>query len=60
MGEHAKYPNTPQTAADMNDILDALGQKDMIYWGFSYGSLIRQTYAGLFSEQSKRVIIMVS
>lgn len=57
MGEHARYLNTPQTAADMNDILNALGQKDMIYWGFSYGSLLGQTYAGLFPERSKRVII---
>lgn len=57
MGKHAKYLNTPQTAADMNYILDALGQKDMIYWGFSYGSLLGQTYAGLFPERSKRVII---
>ncbi|KAJ5778119.1 Alpha/Beta hydrolase protein [Penicillium odoratum] len=57
MGEYAKYLNTPQTAADMNSILDALGQKDMIYWGFSYGSLLGQTYATLFPERSKRVII---
>ncbi|OQE28303.1 hypothetical protein PENSTE_c003G00669 [Penicillium steckii] len=57
MGEYAKYLNTPQTAADMNDILDALGQEDMIYWGFSYGSLLGQTYAGLFPERSKRIII---
>lgn len=57
MGEYAKYLNTPQTAADMNSILDALGQQDMIYWGFSYGSLLGQTYAGLFPERSKRIII---
>ena len=57
MGEYAKYLNTPQTAADMDSILDALGQEDMIYWGFSYGSLLGQTYAGLFPERSKRVII---
>ena len=57
MGEHAKYINTPQTAADMNNILDALGQRDMIYWGFSYGTLLGQTYAGLYPERTKRVII---
>ena len=27
MGEYAKYLNTPQSAADMNSILDALGQR---------------------------------
>ncbi|KXG49091.1 Alpha/beta hydrolase fold-1 [Penicillium griseofulvum] len=57
MGEYAPYINSPQTAADMNSILDAVGQEDMIYWGFSYGTLLGQTYAGLFPERSKRVII---
>ncbi|KAI1734161.1 alpha/beta-hydrolase [Xylaria scruposa] len=57
MGEYGRYLNTPQTAADMNSILDALGQKDMIYWGFSYGTILGQTYAGLFPERSQRVII---
>ncbi|KAH8900957.1 alpha/beta-hydrolase [Thozetella sp. PMI_491] len=57
MGEHGAYINTPQTAADMNSILDAVGQEDMVYWGFSYGTLLGQTYATLFPERSKRVII---
>ncbi|KAF7544950.1 hypothetical protein G7Z17_g9554 [Cylindrodendrum hubeiense] len=57
MGEHGRYINTPQTAADMNSILDAVGQQDMVYWGFSYGTLLGQTYASLFPERSKRVII---
>lgn len=57
MGEHGRYINTPQTAADMNSILDAVGQEDMIYWGFSYGTLLGQTYASMFPERSKRVII---
>lgn len=35
MGEHGLYMNTPQTASDMNSILDALGQEKMFYWGFS-------------------------
>lgn len=34
MDEHGAYINTPQTAADMNSILDAVGQDDMVYWGF--------------------------
>lgn len=57
MGEHGRYVNTPQTAADMNSILDAVGQEDMMYWGFSYGTLLGQTYAGLFPERSHRVVI---
>ncbi|KAI1089070.1 alpha/beta-hydrolase [Rostrohypoxylon terebratum] len=57
MGEHALYLNTPQTAADMNSILDAVGQDNMVYWGFSYGSILGQTYATMFPERSERVII---
>ncbi|KXT08261.1 hypothetical protein AC579_8477 [Pseudocercospora musae] len=57
MGEHGLYINTPQTAADMNNILDAVGQEDMVYWGFSYGTLLGQTYASLFPQRSRRVII---
>ncbi len=57
MGEHAAYVNTPQTAADMNTILDALGQPHMAYWGFSYGTLLGQTYATLFPDRARRVII---
>jgi pimeloyl-ACP methyl ester carboxylesterase len=56
-GEHGSYINTPQTAADMNSIIDAVGQKDMVYWGFSYGTILGQTYATLFPERSERVII---
>ncbi|KAK9418419.1 putative Alpha/Beta hydrolase protein [Seiridium unicorne] len=56
-GEHGSYINTPQTAADMNTILNAVGQQDMVYWGFSYGTILGQTYASLFPERSERVII---
>lgn len=57
MGEHGRYINTPQTAADMNSILDAVGQQDMLFWGFSYGTLLGQTYAALYPERSRRVVI---
>ena len=57
MGEHGKYINTPQTAVDMNNIIDALGQDTMFYWGFSYGSALGQTYATMFPQRSERIII---
>ncbi|EME38905.1 hypothetical protein DOTSEDRAFT_92189 [Dothistroma septosporum NZE10] len=57
MGEHGGYINTPQVAADMNSILDAVGQENLWYWGFSYGTILGQTYASLFPERSERVII---
>ncbi|VBB80876.1 Putative protein of unknown function [Podospora comata] len=57
MGEHGEYINTPQTAADMNSILDAVGQEDLYYWGFSYGTILGQTYATMYPERARRVII---
>ncbi|KAJ5287126.1 hypothetical protein N7478_002812 [Penicillium angulare] len=56
-GEHLGYVNTPQVAADMNSIIDALGQKDMLFYGISYGTIIGQTYAAMFPERCKRIII---
>jgi pimeloyl-ACP methyl ester carboxylesterase len=41
MGEYGAYVNTPQTAADMNSILDAIGQEKMYYWGFSCKFAVR-------------------
>ncbi|KAL3952016.1 hypothetical protein ACCO45_013733 [Purpureocillium lilacinum] len=57
LGEHGRYVNTPQTAADMNSILDAVGQESMVYWGLSYGSLLGQTYAQMFPERCERVVV---
>ncbi|RDA90660.1 hypothetical protein CP533_6822 [Ophiocordyceps camponoti-saundersi (nom. inval.)] len=57
MKGYGKYINTPQTAADMNSILDAVGQQRMLFWGFSYGSLLGQTYAQLYPDRSSRIII---
>ncbi|KAM0745491.1 hypothetical protein ACQRIT_000875 [Beauveria bassiana] len=56
-GEHLQYVNTPQVAADMNSIIDALGQENMFYWGMSYGSLLGQVYATLFPQRLERMVI---
>ncbi|KAE8452934.1 hypothetical protein EG329_012121 [Mollisiaceae sp. DMI_Dod_QoI] len=57
MGEHGAYVDTPQTAADMNSILDAIGQEEMYYWGFSYGTTLGQTYAQMFPDRVGRLVI---
>lgn len=57
MGDHGLYMNTPQTAADMNSILDAIGQEHMYYWGISYGTTLGQTYAQMFPDRVARLMI---
>lgn len=72
-GEYGKYVNTPQTASDMDSILDAIGQEKMYYWGFSCqfsssvsgttgltgadGTTLGQTYAQMFPDRVSRLII---
>jgi len=51
------YINTPQTASDMNSILDAIEQEDMYYWGLSYGTILGQTYAQMFPERVGKLAI---
>ncbi|KJZ68544.1 hypothetical protein HIM_12061 [Hirsutella minnesotensis 3608] len=57
MEEYGKYINTPQTAADINSILDAVGQQNLVYWGTSYGTVLGQTYAALFPERCGRIVL---
>jgi pimeloyl-ACP methyl ester carboxylesterase len=71
-GEYGAYVNTPQTASDMNSILDAIGQEKMYYWGFSCkfsttlegmkltqtdGTTLGQTYAQMFPNRVARLVI---
>ncbi|GKZ50932.1 hypothetical protein AbraIFM66951_004629 [Aspergillus brasiliensis] len=57
MGEYGKYINTPQTASDMNFILDAIGQQKMYFIGdlAVYGTTLGQTYAQMFPERVSRM-----
>ncbi|RAH51714.1 alpha/beta-hydrolase [Aspergillus piperis CBS 112811] len=57
MGEYGRYINTPQIAADMDLILDAIGQQKMFYWGLSYGTTLGQTYAQIFPERVSRMVL---
>lgn len=57
LGEYAPHINTPQTATDMNSVLDALGQDSLYYLGYSYGTLLGATYAMMFPDRVGRVVI---
>ena len=55
-GFSSAYFNTQQTARDMDLIRQVLGQEELNYLGFSYGSALGANYAALFPD---RVGLMV-
>jgi pimeloyl-ACP methyl ester carboxylesterase len=57
MGQHGKYTNSIQVAADMDAIRKDLGQATLNFWGLSYGGVLGHTYAVLFPDRVGRVIL---
>ncbi|CAH0055736.1 unnamed protein product [Clonostachys solani] len=57
MGQHGKYINSPQIAADMEAIRKGLGQDTLNFWGLSYGGVLGYTYSVLFPDRVGRVIL---
>lgn len=51
------YINTPFVARDMLEIVDALGEEQLQYWGISYGTILGQVFAGMFPNRVGRVLL---
>jgi pimeloyl-ACP methyl ester carboxylesterase len=51
------YMTTENIARDMNSIRVALGQKQISYFGYSYGTYIGQVFATLFPHQLRRMVL---
>jgi pimeloyl-ACP methyl ester carboxylesterase len=48
---------TIDSAYDMHAIMEALGQSQLSYYGFSYGTYLGQVYGSLFPSTVKRIIL---
>ncbi len=51
------HMTTIDTARDMDSIRAALGQKQITYYGFSYGTYLGQVYSTLFPSHVRRMIL---
>ena len=60
MGDAAGLIHTGYVARDMNEIRRALGEEQISYLGFSYGSIIGVWYATLFPETVRAMVIDLS
>lgn len=57
MGDAAGLIHTGYVARDMNEIRRALGEDEISYLGFSYGSTVGVWYATLFPETVRAMVI---
>ena len=56
-GSLLRYMTTENIARDMNSMRMALGQKQISYFGYSYGTYIGQVFATLFPHQLRRMVL---
>jgi pimeloyl-ACP methyl ester carboxylesterase len=51
------YVSTANTARDMDRVRDALGERKLSYLGFSYGTFLGATYASLFPNRYRALVL---
>ncbi|MDN5749364.1 MAG: alpha/beta hydrolase [Pseudonocardia sp.] len=56
-GELLDNLKSVDTVRDMDNIRKALGQEQINYYGFSYGTYLGQVYGTLFPERMRRVVL---
>jgi pimeloyl-ACP methyl ester carboxylesterase len=56
-GALLNHMTTEDSAKDMDYIRAALGQKQMSYYGFSYGTYLGQVYSTLFPDHLRRMVL---
>ncbi|NUR06355.1 MAG: alpha/beta fold hydrolase [Nocardioidaceae bacterium] len=53
----ARHVSTEEAARDMDVLRAALGDERLSYFGFSYGTYLGATYAGLFPDRVGRMVL---
>jgi pimeloyl-ACP methyl ester carboxylesterase len=56
-GDQLPFVTTANTARDMDQIRQALGEDKISYLGYSYGTYLGAVYASLFPERTDRVVL---
>lgn len=56
-GEMLAHMSTADVAADLDELRQALGDEQLSYLGYSYGSEIGAAYATLFPERSRALVL---
>jgi pimeloyl-ACP methyl ester carboxylesterase len=56
-GPILSHMSTWHVAQDMDRIRQALGERTMRYWGFSYGSFLGSVYANVFPDKATNIVI---
>lgn len=52
-----RHVGSRDTARDMDEVRKALGDKKLTFAGFSYGTVLGATYAGLFPDKVRAIVI---
>lgn len=56
-GHKLPYINTANTARDMNEIRQGLGEARISYFGYSYGTYLGAVYASLFPNTTEKFVL---
>ena len=56
-GDVLKYISTENTARDMDSVRAAMGEAKLNYFGFSYGTFLGSTYASLFPNRYRAMVL---